>query len=520
MASPSDLRPHLVEALTSDLVGPYEEGEVLRLPPSRWYLTGFLVPRDVRESEEDSDPTADEELPAGNDETEEETAGAEPEPKQKNRLPASMGLSVLLPGGDGSDVVTATLSFGEYVPEERETDGHKRKQRVWRRFGRGPVSVDVPLDPKKVAAGVRVKEFPGIVVKGKLAQAETPGLPPGARALSLFVVNERARGEKGRYDEQFLFQVALSLTFARGFLARPNQRDGTSTEWDDRVADLQFRDRAEYAVGHGVSVEPPTPDPDGTARTVSTTWIPCSTVPRVVTFEETAATVTMEELAALPDGVAARAALIPIVEDYSAWIAQQRALPLLGGRGETRDVLLEEADTARGRILAGIELLASDPEVLDAFRLANRAMATQARRRNPDAYTGDSRPRWRLFQLAFLLLNVPSIARDESPDRETVELIFFPTGGGKTEAYLGVIALTLVLRRVRGQGRPDLGLGVAVLLRYTLRLLTLDQLGRAATLVCALEMIRRAARAARRRAVCGGVVGGPQRHGEHDDRDF
>jgi len=78
----------------------------------------------------------------------------------------------------------------------------------------------------------------------------------------------------------------------------------------------------------------------------------------------------------------------------------------------------------------------------------------------------------------------------EHTDRKTVELIFFPTGGGKTEAYLGLIAFTLLLRRFRGMERPDQGLGVAVLLRYTLRLLTLDQLGRAATLICALEKIR------------------------------
>jgi hypothetical protein len=65
-------------------------------------------------------------------------------------------------------------------------------------------------------------------------------------------------------------------------------------------------------------------------------------------------------------------------------------------------------------------------------------------------------------------------------------LIYFPTGGG-TEAYLGLVAFTLPLRRLRGKSRPDEGRGVAVILRHTLRLLTLDQLGRAATLMCALE---------------------------------
>jgi hypothetical protein len=152
---------------------------------------------------------------------------------------------------------------------------------------------------------------------------------------------------------------------------------------------------------------------------------------------------------------------------------------------------MDKAALAHKRIQAGIDLLASEPQVLDAFRFANQAMAVQARRRNPDDYQGDNRPCWRLFQLAFLLLNLPSIANDGSPDRETVELIFFPTGGGKTEAYLGAIAFTLLLRRLRRRERPDQGLGVAVMLRYTLRLLTLDQLGRAASLICALEMIRK-----------------------------
>jgi hypothetical protein len=97
-------------------------------------------------------------------------------------------------------------------------------------------------------------------------------------------------------------------------------------------------------------------------------------------------------------------------------------------------------------------------------------------------------PQWRPFQLAFLLMNLPGIAHPEHDDREVVDLLFFPTGGGKTEAYLGLAAFTLVLRRLRHPGLASAGL--SVLMRYTLRLLTLDQLGRAATLICALELER------------------------------
>ena len=153
--------------------------------------------------------------------------------------------------------------------------------------------------------------------------------------------------------------------------------------------------------------------------------------------------------------------------------------------------LLHRAQLAAQRIQSGIDLLA-DPLCLDAFRLANKAMAIQGRRRlalqrkqPPEQIV----PAWRPFQLAFILMNLKGIAVAGSDDRETVDLLFFPTGGGKTEAYLGLAAFTLVLRRLRNPGLASAGL--SVFMRYTLRLLTLDQLGRAAALICALELERR-----------------------------
>ena len=125
-------------------------------------------------------------------------------------------------------------------------------------------------------------------------------------------------------------------------------------------------------------------------------------------------------------------------------------------------------------------------DALDAFRVANRAVAAAiARRLEIDD------PSWRAFQLAFILLNLSGIADPADPNRETVDLLFFPTGGGKTEAYLGLSAFTIVLRRLRNPEADGLaGGGVSVVMRYTLRLLTLDQLSRAAGLVCALELER------------------------------
>ena len=106
---------------------------------------------------------------------------------------------------------------------------------------------------------------------------------------------------------------------------------------------------------------------------------------------------------------------------------------------------------------------------------------------------------WYPFQLAFILLNLPGISKFDHPDRSDeqtalADLLFFPTGGGKTEAYLGLTAYTMGLRRLQGTvaGRSGEN-GIAVLMRYTLRLLTIQQFQRATALICACESIRRKA---------------------------
>ena len=71
-----------------------------------------------------------------------------------------------------------------------------------------------------------------------------------------------------------------------------------------------------------------------------------------------------------------------------------------------------------------------------------------------------------------------------------MDLLWFPTGGGKTEAYLALTAFVIMLRRLRRAEQDD-GSGVAVLMRYTLRLLTIQQFQRAAAMICACELLRR-----------------------------
>jgi hypothetical protein len=197
--------------------------------------------------------------------------------------------------------------------------------------------------------------------------------------------------------------------------------------------------------------------------------------------------------------------LTAFVDDYEAWAA---ALPAEHADIPerflaARDRLLDRLGTAAKRMRGGITALQEDPDVLRAFRLANLAMLMQMRHAQDDLagtrwerdkaphYQGDYLAEieytWYPFQLAFQLLTLESIAVSTSADRPLVDLLWFPTGGGKTEAYLALTAFTIFLRRLRSKNR---GGGTVVITRYTLRLLTAQQFQRAAALICACELIR------------------------------
>lgn len=496
----ASVRDQLIEALEADLIGPVFDDvpeEVLRFAPSRFYLTGFLAPLASREVLPTDD---DEELDDASAKDEDDAGQKETEPKEKRLFPASIGMSMLLP--IDAKEVTAIVGWADYRREEQAVEseasegtrkkGRKKRPKVlWKRTPYGPVDVLVRLDAEALRRGVEVPGSRGLRVSGELRGThDMPGLPSGTRALSLFLVNARPAAEDKEHDEeQFAFQVSLAVECAAGFVARANIVGQRSKDPDERTADLQYRARREYAVGHGVAVEAAEGDK---VRVVRSTHLPRVMVRRVEPRQLDGVTVSMDQLGAVTDAASLRAALGGIAAAYGDWIAREKArVATLDGkeRKGTATELIGNARRAQSRIEAGLKILESDPYALDAFKNMNVAMAEAARRRDG---TPDARPSWRLFQLAFVLLNLRGIVEPGDDDRRTVELIFFPTGGGKTEAYLGVIAFLLLYRRLSRRKLPDQGLGVAVILRYTLRLLTLDQLGRAATLICALEQMRKA----------------------------
>ena len=501
---PVDVREQLVDALRLDLVGPDHEDdryqdEVLPSAPSRWYLSGFLVPYEAS-VEDRSDDTGDESLDivgkerGGDDEQKPEEVSA-----RKAFFPSSMGMTVLVPVETRS--LAAEIHWGDYHPEwddadsdkdETVTDGTHKPPPRWQRQARSE-AVPVPLEGKTRPVDIEIPSSGGLrlVVVERAAGAAVE--QAGARAVSIFLVNGRHPAGDAERDMGFVFQAVLSLACNEGFVPRPDLHSQQSTDHDDRVADLQYRDAFEYVVGHNISAMAETVG-EGACRQVRTRWIPRAEVEKVVPRAIEGANLGMEALASAETAEHVREMVGPMVQAYAAWIEQQAGTPgLAEQRAEVAKDLLQKAAVARDRIDAGIELL-SDPLVLEAFRISNQAIATAIRQRvchdrddlKPEDL--DPPPSWRPFQLAFLLMNLRGVAEEEHPDRRTVDLLFFPTGGGKTEAYLGLAAFAMVLRRLRDPSIQSAG--HCVLMRYTLRLLTLDQLGRAATLVCALELER------------------------------
>ena len=348
--------------------------------------------------------------------------------------------------------------------------------------------------------------------------------------VTIFLVNGQSPAEETKEEESWLFQPALRIAAPNGaavFRRRPmplefEELDPLDAE-ERKILSMQYRDHVEYAVGHGVGVHAEVdPSDPHRARSVSTRIIPWYDVP--LTESPTAEEIPgladlvrdMKQLADMEtEDLVETLSLIP--REYERWIEKEELRANAGELGdhtEAATVAIAHCRRALDRLREGIRVIGEDPRSADAFRFANKAMWLQRvrsefalrRRRGEevDVETVD-RPEtrsWYPFQLAYILMTVPGLADPTHSERveptsAVVDLLWFPTGGGKTEAYLGVAAFAMAIRRLQGAiGDFDGSAGVAAIMRYTLRLLTIQQFQRASTLVCAMEVIRREAQAA------------------------
>ena len=527
------VREELVGILERELLGPMNgPEEVLNGVPDVVYLVGRIAPRKLTGKGHPADADTDEPgtdvgdadeakedqgVPvsgADEDGADGDEDNVEDEPQRRGlMIPASMGLRFQIP--DDLEEFTVTAFWGVYEPVTDESE----KQRV-RRYKRRPVEI-----PKTIAVAeldaAKTSDF--TLEEDVLLRVDRHDDPErGCRLIELALCNDRETPRKIPVDA-WLYQTKLLVTAGKpdAFLPVCDPALEAFEEEDDelRRLNLQYRNRLEFAVGRTCSVDWKIAEGKRRASAVWTTWLPVCETPQV-TADEIDAMLDMDALAKatlaeLRDG------LSPIVEHYAAWLDDEEDLAHQLPehlRNEGMEAVAE-ARKVQQQLADGLEHLLADAEALRCFRFMNEVMARQrvqsqvARRRvdNPGESIDEARdavltggPKahsWFTFQLAFILMQLPLLtdpaAAKRSGDLATAQLLFFPTGGGKTEAYLGLTAYAFAIRRRQGllttpDGPLDGRAGVTVLMRYTLRLLTAQQFQRATALICAAELTRRA----------------------------
>ena len=529
------VRENLVDILKRELLGPiHGPNEVLPFSPRSQYLVGFIAPVKVEaappQADDDDDAlvtvtggaSAPGVLADGSDDTEADDEDDDSEdrvPKQGLIVPSSMGLRFQVPIGLESFTVTA--SWGVY--ESVETDQVSKNGRPIRHFQRTPVEEprlirlsDLEVghthtEPLRESVCLRIDRYDDakfgrcLVEIALCNDRETPMPVP----LSLWMFQTHLRVDAGGAEE---------------FLPVRDVMEQDWPEYDSEVErlNLQYRDRLEFAVGRTCSVDWVCRKGSRRATEVSTTWLPTAETPQTQARAVEGALLSMDALSHA-SAEELRAGLEPLISGYGKWLDAQEATAasLPDHLRKTADLAVWQARQAHRRLAAGLEHVATDADALLCFRFMNRVMRDQrvaslvSQMRSSDSslsladaratlpLDSDGKPEatWRPFQLAFILMQLGALTEPTASARSTdhlaqVELLFFPTGGGKTEAYLGLAAYTFAIRRRQGvvqslDGPLDGRDGVAVLMRYTLRLLTAQQFQRATALMCAAELARR-----------------------------
>lgn len=381
-----------------------------------------------------------------------------------------------------------------------------------------------------------------------------PGGGDRQRLVTLTLVNESLQGERG-LDAVCLFQSGLVVDAPPGAIGEypramlRTEEVGNPLD-DERVSRIIYSQRTVRAVGHGCGVDWEDKDQGTSLWTdVMPAWEMAPMAFDVTDADGKSLRLPMRVFAEMTNSSSLGfEPLENLVSSYETWIDGLQPGDFPEDKA-TADALVGRCRRAAVRMRDGIDLLKGhNNHVLKAFALANRAMLMAQHRRSGEARvpqfetqaksshqwsgsgrggrqrtvsppeltgwddeytrldiesddirnleTRTERPvgHWRPFQLAFLLMSIEGIVYDEDcEDRSVVDLIWFPTGGGKTEAYLGLTAFTVFYNALssRVNKEPRESRAVSILMRYTLRLLTSQQFERAVKLFCALELIRR-----------------------------
>ncbi|QNI30834.1 helicase [Alloacidobacterium dinghuense] len=454
-----------------------------------------------------------------------ERSSAEPETEDldlssaNSYRPSSVAVSFLASVPKGAQLIVEATG-GRY---QRFPVTIEEKERTW--WLRSPVRLRAQFNRDDLLSIQKKLIQPTDVESTNLSdldiRIEVYGRPSSISDARLFTVCLVNRSSASSIDERSLFQFHFKAHFeSTGKQAEILPYPAVELEKPDdeeQSLALLYRETETFAIGHGCAADWSINATRTSALAITGECLPTfetpSVTPDIRRQDGSAIDVSMAALAGLIQGDDGLDALEDVVAAYEQWIDErEKGISLLDIKHRTpAERHMRECARCADRMRDGIDFLNSDPRAMRAFRLANEAILLQqlhSRRESrrlvydtkgkrltfSDPYVAQDtrietagRGKWRAFQIAFLLMTLRSTADGRASDRSTVELIWFPTGGGKTEAYLALSAFSILMRRLRNPADA----GVEVIMRYTLRLLTAQQFQRAAGLLCALEYLRR-----------------------------
>lgn len=505
----SEVRQKIIDAIRTYLIGPRDEKEVLKENPRYAYLVGML---DVQSDEEGDSGTGEQEVDAdlafedGEDFTAGEEDDNEPISTTHFQLPSSIGISFYIQSNTES--LNLDVTWGDYIRSTEKYMGKDEKERSRAIYTRLPMAETVRIN---FADFGRTKDYQLVCDSNVHVHVSRIPLKGGYSLVTVHVINKRKNSENS--TETIMFQVELKAYAENGsavFIVEHICREILTSD------EFYFEQRPIMGRGRGCAAVWETPV-DGRTTCVRSAFIPEYEFPGVSAALEGLdryffSTFTMSTKSKKTETIGK---LNILANSYEDWINNALISNTKMSNPDFKDKIgnkvIERCRDALDRIREGIHIIETDDIAFEAFCFMNRVIFLQNSIKgyskkhgsgiecnfqdfiNPKNPSNDFG--WRPFQIAFILMNIAGIVDSKHKDREIVDLLYFPTGGGKTEAYLGLMAFVIANRRLRASDGDEYNRdgGVTIMLRYTLRLLTTQQRDRITKMVLAAEMIRRQA---------------------------
>ena len=478
------------QILEKDLLGPVYEDEVLAEVPVSYYVMGKLYPPKDQTEAEDM---------ARNPFLETGTESYDASISLTNQLnPSSMGITCTLVPGTKEILVSGEYAFYSPVPIADADEGLvERAQRQGNLKGRDLLWVREKLSySEHIVFGeenpIRINVKHGMEVHVYTHEIHSKG----ERVITVVLVNKNNSAPDltdTSLNTAFQPRITISSCYGEAVFTEATREVRISEDPELLELEMLYSDVICYAQGHGCAVS-------WDLNNENPLWVRTEFLPQNELLQMKAAShgdpkiFSMEYLSAASsekvlDGLGG------LVNEYEQWINNIREMSrtLPDSRITTANSNIRKCVEACKRIKNTIKMLrestAGDGVAYRAFQYANEAMLLQRQRtvlKESKAFDKKA-VKWYPFQIAFILHEIGGLIDPSLPERNEVDLLWFPTGGGKTEAYLGITAFTIFLRRLRDPNAD----GVTVIMRYTLRLLTLQQFERASMLIFACELIRK-----------------------------